>query len=264
MSSSDAAAVVLADQIRGDALLLGRLRRPGTRRARGKTCRSPHGGDCILARWAGSGRKGGSPSASSRASTTPGVDERIEIWIERKEGGVWAVGRAVNPQHRPSDEPRPRRLRIRGLRASGRAGRRERGARGRRQRLGRRRPGGNASSRSSRSELLGPSSGGSSGGDSPRPLASGLHADPSRPQPRPRRCLHVLGASEKRVDTRGFEFEHVLRDIQTLNEWALEGRLEVTAISLHAYPFVQERTPCCHTGRVWARVTGPWSSRRRR
>ena len=29
------------------------------------------------------------------------------IWIERKEGGVWAVGRAVNPQHRASDEPRP-------------------------------------------------------------------------------------------------------------------------------------------------------------
>ena len=36
-----------------------------------------------------------------------GVEERIVIWIERKEGGVWAVGRAVNPQHRPSDEPRP-------------------------------------------------------------------------------------------------------------------------------------------------------------
>src|SRR6266568_4536231 len=46
--------------------------------------------------------------------------------------------------------------------------------------------------------------------------------------------------AEDRVDTRGFEFEHVLRDIQTLNEWALEGRLEVTAISLHAYPFVQQ------------------------
>ena len=44
-----------------------------------------------------------------------------------------------------------------------------------------------------------------------------------------------------RVDRRGFEFEHVLRDIQTLNEWALEGRLETTAISLHAYPFVQDR-----------------------
>jgi 1,4-dihydroxy-6-naphthoate synthase len=45
----------------------------------------------------------------------------------------------------------------------------------------------------------------------------------------------------ERVDTRGFDFEHVLRDIQTLNEWALEGRLEVTALSLHAYPFVQDR-----------------------
>ena len=44
-----------------------------------------------------------------------------------------------------------------------------------------------------------------------------------------------------RVDTRGFEFEHVLQDIQTLNEWALQGRLEVSALSLHAYPFVQER-----------------------
>jgi 1,4-dihydroxy-6-naphthoate synthase len=49
----------------------------------------------------------------------------------------------------------------------------------------------------------------------------------------------ALAAGE--VDPRGFEFEHVLRDIQTLNEWALEGRLEVTAISLHSYPFVQER-----------------------
>jgi 1,4-dihydroxy-6-naphthoate synthase len=47
--------------------------------------------------------------------------------------------------------------------------------------------------------------------------------------------------AENRIETRGFEFEHVLRDIQTLNEWALEGRLEVTAISLHAYPFVQGR-----------------------
>jgi hypothetical protein len=41
-----------------------------------------------------------------------GVDEdggieQVVIWIERKEGGVWAVGRAVNPQHRRSDEPRP-------------------------------------------------------------------------------------------------------------------------------------------------------------
>ena len=45
----------------------------------------------------------------------------------------------------------------------------------------------------------------------------------------------------ERIDTRGFEFEHVLRDIQTLNEWAVDGKLETTAISLHAYPYVQDR-----------------------
>jgi len=42
------------------------------------------------------------------------------------------------------------------------------------------------------------------------------------------------------VDTRGLEFEQVLADIQTLNQWARAARLEVTAISLAAYPFVQE------------------------
>jgi hypothetical protein len=35
-----------------------------------------------------------------------GTEETILIWIERKQGAVWAVGRAVNPQHRSSDEPR--------------------------------------------------------------------------------------------------------------------------------------------------------------
>ncbi len=42
------------------------------------------------------------------------------------------------------------------------------------------------------------------------------------------------------VDRRGFSFEQVLADIQTLNQWARAGRLEVTAISLAAYPFVQD------------------------
>jgi hypothetical protein len=35
-----------------------------------------------------------------------GAAERIVVWIERKPGAVWAVGRAVNPQLRPTDEPR--------------------------------------------------------------------------------------------------------------------------------------------------------------
>ena len=35
-----------------------------------------------------------------------GAEERIVVWIERKPGALWAVGRCVNPQHRRSDEPR--------------------------------------------------------------------------------------------------------------------------------------------------------------
>jgi 1,4-dihydroxy-6-naphthoate synthase len=59
--------------------------------------------------------------------------------------------------------------------------------------------------------------------------------------PDPDDAFMFWGLAAGEVDPRGFEFEHVLRDIQTLNEWALEGRLETTAISLHTYPYVQDR-----------------------
>jgi len=36
-----------------------------------------------------------------------GGEERVVIWIERRAGALWAVGRQVNPQHRESLEPRP-------------------------------------------------------------------------------------------------------------------------------------------------------------
>jgi hypothetical protein len=36
-----------------------------------------------------------------------GEQERIVIWIERRAGAVWVVGRVVNPQLRESDAPRP-------------------------------------------------------------------------------------------------------------------------------------------------------------
>ena len=51
------------------------------------------------------------PSARFAEREVHGVDdrgeiERIVIWIERLPGALWAVGRAVNPQHRSSEEPR--------------------------------------------------------------------------------------------------------------------------------------------------------------
>jgi len=51
----------------------------------------------------------------------------------------------------------------------------------------------------------------------------------------------VWALASGRVDARGFEFELVPEDIQVLNEWALDGRLEVTALSLATYPLVQDR-----------------------
>lgn len=36
-----------------------------------------------------------------------GREERVVLWIERRPGALWVVGRAVNPQLRDSDETRP-------------------------------------------------------------------------------------------------------------------------------------------------------------
>lgn len=44
--------------------------------------------------------------------------------------------------------------------------------------------------------------------------------------------------AQKQVDTGGLEFRHILQDIQTLNERTLRGELDVSAVSIHAYPRV--------------------------
>jgi len=49
------------------------------------------------------------------------------------------------------------------------------------------------------------------------------------------------GLASGTVNARGYEFEPVIEDIQTLNELALEGRLEVTAMSAATYPLVHDR-----------------------
>jgi 1,4-dihydroxy-6-naphthoate synthase len=43
------------------------------------------------------------------------------------------------------------------------------------------------------------------------------------------------------IPTHGFRFQHVLQDIQTLNERATRGELDITAISIHAYAFVSDQ-----------------------
>jgi 1,4-dihydroxy-6-naphthoate synthase len=65
------------------------------------------------------------------------------------------------------------------------------------------------------------------------------------------------GLAEGGVDAPGLEWEHVVTDIQTLNEWALEGRLEVTAISMHAFPRVRDHYELLPVGASLGRGYGP-------
>ena len=44
-----------------------------------------------------------------------------------------------------------------------------------------------------------------------------------------------------KIDTGDIEFDHVLKDIQTLNEAALKGIYDVTALSFHAYAYVADK-----------------------
>ena len=50
--------------------------------------------------------------------------------------------------------------------------------------------------------------------------------------PDPDDAFMVWAIAEQALDLRGFEIELVPADIQTLNGWALEGRLEATAMSV--------------------------------
>jgi 1,4-dihydroxy-6-naphthoate synthase len=65
--------------------------------------------------------------------------------------------------------------------------------------------------------------------------------------PDPDDAFMFYAMAENKFDLRGYRFQHRLEDIQTLNERALRGELHISAISIHAYPYVSKRyalLPC--------------------
>lgn len=56
--------------------------------------------------------------------------------------------------------------------------------------------------------------------------------------PDPDDAFMFYGLSSGAVPSGPYHFEHILEDIQTLNERAMRGEYEVSAISIHAYPYV--------------------------
>src|SRR5881409_4175967 len=49
------------------------------------------------------------------------------------------------------------------------------------------------------------------------------------------------GLASGRVPSNGFELEHVLADIESLNRAAFDGKYEITAVSFHAYAHLTDR-----------------------
>lgn len=54
-----------------------------------------------------------------------------------------------------------------------------------------------------------------------------------------------------------YEFEHILRDIQTLNDWAKEGKLESSAVSVHAFAYVADKYALLRHGGSFGDNYGP-------
>jgi 1,4-dihydroxy-6-naphthoate synthase len=75
--------------------------------------------------------------------------------------------------------------------------------------------------------------------------------------PDPDDAFMFYALAQDLIPTNGFRVEHVLRDIETLNRWAVEGRLEVTAISVHAYAYVSQHYRLLPHGASMGEKYGP-------
>ena len=62
---------------------------------------------------------------------------------------------------------------------------------------------------------------------------------------------------EGKVDTGEYQFDHMMADIETLNRHAVEGRHEVTAISIHAYAHLSDQYALLNHGASMGEGYGP-------
>ncbi|MDB5355674.1 MAG: hypothetical protein JWN24_2127 [Phycisphaerales bacterium] len=75
--------------------------------------------------------------------------------------------------------------------------------------------------------------------------------------PDPDDAFMFYGLAKDLIPTGRWRFEHVLQDIQTLNQQAMKGELEITAISIHAYPYVADRYALTSCGSSMGDQYGP-------
>jgi 1,4-dihydroxy-6-naphthoate synthase len=75
------------------------------------------------------------------------------------------------------------------------------------------------------------------------------------PDPDDAFMFHAL--ANHKIETGDFEFQHELVDIETLNQRAFSGELELTAVSVHAYAFLTDKYALCPCGASMGDRYGP-------
>src|ERR1043165_8090723 len=75
--------------------------------------------------------------------------------------------------------------------------------------------------------------------------------------PDPDDAFMFYGLAKDLIPTHGYRFEHILQDIQTLNERATRGELDISAISIHAYAYVSGQYALLPSGASMGDGYGP-------
>ena len=75
--------------------------------------------------------------------------------------------------------------------------------------------------------------------------------------PDPDDAFMFYGLAKDLIPAPGYRFEHILQDIQTLNERATRGELDVSAVSIHAYAYVSDKYALLPSGASMGDGYGP-------
>jgi 1,4-dihydroxy-6-naphthoate synthase len=75
--------------------------------------------------------------------------------------------------------------------------------------------------------------------------------------PDPDDAFMFYALAKELIPTHGLKFQHILQDIQTLNERALRGELDISAISIHAYAYVCDQYALLPSGASMGDGYGP-------
>ncbi|MEM1157449.1 MAG: MqnA/MqnD/SBP family protein [Verrucomicrobiota bacterium] len=75
--------------------------------------------------------------------------------------------------------------------------------------------------------------------------------------PDPDDAFMFYALAKDKMDTRGYVFEHILQDIQKLNERAHQEELDITAVSIHAFAYLTEKYSLLASGASMGDNYGP-------